>query len=188
MRRTPETIYDEWLVLRAQDEDAEALRILTLRWHGRLVRHAIHLTGNRDAASDVAQESWLAIVKGLRKLNDPARFPAWAFRIVSNKSADWVRTRVRDRPDQPPKPPEPSRDASSQSQLEHHEDIVQLRRALRELSAEHRAALSLHYLDGLSILEIAESLNIPPGTVKSRLHHARSRLRDTIERNTHEQV
>jgi RNA polymerase sigma-70 factor (ECF subfamily) len=54
---------------------------------------------------------------------------------------------------------------------------------MRELSASHRAALALHYLDGLSIAQIAMAMNVPPGTVKSRLHHARERLRAIIERN-----
>lgn len=63
MNRTPEQIRDELLVLRAQDGDRDALTELASRWQERLLRHATRLTGRADAAADVVQESWLAMVK-----------------------------------------------------------------------------------------------------------------------------
>ena len=61
-------------------------------------------------------------------------------------------------------------------------DITALRQAIRKLPADHRVVLTLHYLDGLSVREIARALDIPSGTVKSRLHNARNILRETLER------
>lgn len=183
MRRTPDDIYNELLVLLSQDGDADALEKLIHRWSPRLLRHAYRLTADRHAASDTAQEAWVAIMRGLTRLDDPARFPAWAYRIVTYKCADWTRRRTRDRARHDN---HIQRQRDLDSRADSHEpssdEVQRLRRAMRQLSGEHHAALSLHYLDGLSVAEIAEALNIPPGTVKSRLHHARQRLRTTMER------
>ena len=97
MRRTIESIQDELLVLRCQDGEVKAFEQLIARWAPRLLRHAMRLTGEGEAAREVAQDAWMAIVKGIRRLNDPAGFRAWAYRIVSHKCADWVRSRTRQR-------------------------------------------------------------------------------------------
>ena len=70
--------YDELLVLRSQDGDRGALDELVNRWQGRFFRHACRLTANPDSARDAVQEAWIAIVRGLRRLDDPARFGPWA--------------------------------------------------------------------------------------------------------------
>src|SRR5688572_19363110 len=88
---------DELLVLRCQDGDASALDELVCRWQPRLLRHAWHLTRRADAASDVTQESWLGIVRGIGRLADPAMFRAWAYRIVTHKCADWTKRRRNER-------------------------------------------------------------------------------------------
>ena len=91
MEKSPDAIYDELLVLRCQDGEEAALGDLVNRWQSRLLRFALQITDRRDAAADVVQESWLAIVRGIHKLDDPASFPKWAYRIVRNKSVDWTR-------------------------------------------------------------------------------------------------
>lgn len=187
MRRTADDIYNELLVLRSQDGDVEAVEKLIHRWSPRLLRHAYRLTGDRDAAADTAQEAWVAIMRGLARLNDPARFPAWAYRITTFKCADWTRRRSRDRAHH-------DHDVQRQRDLDNRADepsqsndaVELLRHAMRQLGGEHYAALSLHYLDGLSVKEIASAMNIPKGTVKSRLHHARQILKTTMERMNHE--
>jgi RNA polymerase sigma-70 factor (ECF subfamily) len=101
------------------------------------------------------------------------------------RAADWTRRRQRDRrlasavAAAGPPPPTASPD------LEPDEQIGRLRAALRRLPADRRALLALLYLDGASVSLIALILQIPPGTVKSRLHHARRELRDSMERMTH---
>ena len=183
MCRTHEDIQDELLVLQCQEGDAEALGTLVRRWQPRLGRLAWRLTGEREAARDIVQEAWLAIVRGLSRLDDPARFRSWAYRIVRNKCTDWTRRRVVHRAAAKDlqeaattcDPRTPPTDSVS--------DVARLREALSELPAEQRAILSLHYLDGMPVAEIARVLDVPTGTVKSRLYYARDRLKRTLERN-----
>lgn len=182
MRRDADAILTELLVLRSQDGDAAALEQLIRRWHAPLLRHACRLTGTADEARDVLQTAWLAIIRGLRRLDDPAHFRAWAYRIVTNKSADWVRARQRDRQlNEQVKQSMPRNEPTSAQQ---RDDIEPLHRAMRALPADRRLLLSMHYLDGLSVGEIAVALSLRPGTVKSRLFHAREHLRQTLERIT----
>jgi RNA polymerase sigma-70 factor, ECF subfamily len=176
MERTPEQIRDEWLVLRAQGGDREAFAELVGRWQPRLLRHAARLTGRADAGADVAQESWLAIVQGLRGLHDPACFPRWAYQILTNRAADWARRRSRQR-----QLTEPIADPMSDENDSTSGELAGLRAAIRLLPAERRTLLAMHYVDGLSVGEIAEALSIPAGTVKSRLHHTRNELRELLE-------
>lgn len=174
---------DEWLVLRSQDGDAEAFGLLVARWQPRLLRHARRLLGagsqEADAAHEAVQEAWLAIVRGMGRLEDPARFRTWTYRIVSRRCVDRFRRRHRDRQltetvareaarDAPKGPPPDSPDHG-------------LCAALRRLDPMHRCVLELRYLDGLNVREVAEALGIPVGTVKSRLFHARDRLKRAME-------
>ncbi len=173
------TIEDELLVLCCQDGDADAINMLVKRWQPRLWRHARMLTGADDAAWDVIQESWMAIVNGLHKLLDASQFRVWAFRIVTNKSADWIRRRVRQREvvkaaaDQLPE--QMSSGVENNSELSERQR--NLHAALRSLKAEHRVVLTLYYLEEMSVAEIAAALAVPAGTVKSRLFHARNELK-----------
>jgi RNA polymerase sigma-70 factor (ECF subfamily) len=81
--RDPEDIHDEWLVLRCQEGDAAALTELVERWQPRLWRQAMRLTDNSDAAGDVVQQAWVAIIRGLGRLSDAACFRRWAYQIVT---------------------------------------------------------------------------------------------------------
>ncbi len=93
MKREPKQIADEWLVLRSQEGSAPALDALLRKWHRPLWLRACRLTGDEEIARDITQETLLAIARSIRKLDDPARYRAWAFQIASNKSRDWVRQR-----------------------------------------------------------------------------------------------
>lgn len=181
--RRPEAILDELLVLRCQAGDGWALQRLAERWHPRLLRHAQRLTGQKDATDDAVQEAWLAIVRGVARLDDPARFPAWAYRITANKCRDRIRRaqrrrRVRDRLAHEPRPdaidPEP---AMAPEERAGHS----LGPALAALPADRRSLLAMFYNDGLSVREISEALGIAVGTVKSRLFHTRKMLRRSLE-------
>ena len=179
MARTPEDIQDELLVLRCQEGDDESLRALIDRWQPRLGRLAGRLTRDRDASRDIVQDAWLAIVRGIKRLDDPARFRSWAYRIVSNKCMDWTRRRVVRR--------KAARERegtieNATDESDATDEVNGLRVALAHLPIDQRAILSLHYLDGMGLLEIARVLGVPVGTVKSRLYHARNRLREAMER------
>ena len=182
MKKPTERLVDELLVMRCQDGDADAMDALVGRWHERLLRHACRLTGSPDAAREAVQDAGLGIIRGLRRLDDPARFRPWAYRIVTHKSADWIRRARRRRRiarlDDVAPPAQPTdRDADRRA------DAGNVRNALAGLSDAQRIALTLHYLDGLSVAEIAEVLDIPVGTVKSRLYHGRAELRRRLKDN-----
>jgi len=188
MQRSPEDIQDELLVLRCQGGDGEALNALVSQWHPRLLRFAARLTNDGDAGRDVVQDAWLAILHGLRRLEEPARFRVWAYRIMRNKCADWTRRRSTHRlavlklrcgaTGQ-------SEDGGQPS-LDNADEVSRMRVALRGLPDDERAMLALHSLSGLSVLEIAAIFDLPAGTVKSRLYSARDRLRKAMEVRNHE--
>jgi RNA polymerase sigma-70 factor (ECF subfamily) len=90
-------IEDELLVLRSQEGDLAALGALVDRWQERLWRHAWRLLGDENAAWDALQDAWIGISRGIGHLEDAAAFPAWAYRITSNKCRDRIRRERRRR-------------------------------------------------------------------------------------------
>jgi RNA polymerase sigma-70 factor (ECF subfamily) len=178
--KTPDDVQDELLVMRCQDGDRQALAELVQRWQPRLLRQAARLVDGVDAAGDVVQEAWVAIVRGLGRLYDPACFPSWAYRIVTHKCADWARRRQRRRATEGPlaiDPVDPSPAPADSS-----DDVAALRKALKSIPSQQKAILAMYYLDGMPIRQIAEVLSLPEGTVKSRLYHARCQLKEVLER------
>lgn len=174
--RPSASVLDEYLVVQSQLGDAGAFARLVERWHPRLLRQAHHYTRDGDAARDVVQESWIGVMRGLRSLRDPARFKAWALRLVANKARDWVRReqirrKAADRADPP----------GGGGEGAPPEAVRQVRAALAELAPDYRLVVTWFYLEGMSVGEIAEALAVPPGTVKSRLFYARNALRDRLE-------
>jgi RNA polymerase sigma-70 factor (ECF subfamily) len=168
-----EQIADEILVMDAQSGDRGAFDMLVSRWQKRFWRHAFNLTGRTEAAWDIAQESWLDIVRGLSRLNDPAKFGSWAYRIVSHKAYDW---RCRYGRECSPKI-EPEDTPSVTAEQGKHEAASGVHDILRRLPARTQVLLNLYYLEGFSLPEIASILGLPEGTVKSRLHAARIEFR-----------
>ena len=161
-------VEDELLVIDAQAGDRSAMESLVRRWQRRLWSHALRLTGDQEGAWDVTQQAWLGIVRGLPKLEDPARFRAWAYRITTNKSYDWIREKVS--LPRSPLPDVPGRERRS-------ERATTVDELLQQMDAAKRAALCLYYFENLSIAEMSVALDIPQGTVKSRLHAAREQLK-----------
>jgi RNA polymerase sigma-70 factor, ECF subfamily len=162
-----ERLNDELLVLRCQEGDTEAFEALVVHWQERLWRHARRLTGDENAAWDVLQEGLIGICQGLNRLADAAAFPAWAYQIVSNKCRDWIRREQKHR-----------ESAEQYSERIHREEsetadskvqYASLKEAMEHLPGRDRAILSLRYEEGFDTAEIAAVLDIPEGTVKSRL-------------------
>ena len=190
MPRNADEITDEWLIVEAQRGHRGAMQALASRWHRRVISHAYRRTGQPEGAAEVAQDAWVAIVRGLHSLDDPSRFRAWIYRIVDHKAVDWVRKRrhqrdlnhrLREDPSLSVNSLDTSPERDARAATSDDDPIERLRRALRQLPEEPRTLLAMFYVDGLSILEIADALSLPEGTVKSRLFHARKRLRDFFE-------
>ncbi|MBL4591978.1 MAG: RNA polymerase sigma factor [Phycisphaerales bacterium] len=175
MTRTKSQILSEFLVLQAQTGDAKALGQLVEMWSHRLNNRAIKLIGDREAALDAAQEAWISIARSIRSLRDPALFGPWAMRIVQLKSADAIRSMIRDRK---------LKHSYAHEVSNHTEptDPAPVRTAILLLAPKYRDVVILHYMDGCSTEIIAVILNIPIGTVKTRLRRARAQLKPILER------
>lgn len=180
-RRTAPNVLDEYLVTRSQLGDGDAFRRLVGRWHRLLVQHAAHITRDHEAARDIAQESWIGIVRGLGTLRDPGRFRPWAMRIVANKARDWIRRQQSKR--RLAKQVEEEVEGSTGLAPEDPagNDLGRVRAGLAELHADQRVILTWFYLEEMSVREIADVLSVPAGTVKSRLFKARKTLRRRLE-------
>ena len=176
--------YSEWLVLRCQQNDESALHPLLTMWQGRYLAYANYRLGERHAAQDAVQEALLAICRNLHRLSDPASFPRWSFTILERRCVDWQRKRVRERrvfteqdgsadnwSEADPKDTGEATDASLDSE-----------RLLESLEPELRALVRLYYLEEFSIGDIAEVLQLAPGTVKSRLYYARKQMQQLLEK------
>ncbi len=164
---------DELLVMDCQDGSRKAMELLISRWQKRLWRYALRLTGNSEAAWDVTQESWLAVVRGISQLNDPAHFGPWVYRIVTNKADDWIRKR----PKMALLPADFDREARQADGPQAIVTACDLNGVLHRLSHTARTVLALYYLEGLALDDVAAILHVPQGTVKSRLHAARNELK-----------
>ncbi len=170
---------DRELVAAAQRGDRGALDALLRRHHDRLHVLCRRVTGNDTDALDATQEALLAIVRGLPRCDGRAAFSTWAYRIATTACLDELRRRRR-RPEpglpddlgvheQPARDPGPALDGQVT-------DRLAVDAALARLPADFRAAVVLRDLCRLDYAEIADVLDIPPGTVRSRIARGRAVL------------
>lgn len=173
-------IVDRLLVARAQGGDEQSFTLLVRRWHPRLSAFCLRLAGEREAAADATQETWLAVVKGLKRLDDPALFRAWLYRIATRKVADHIRANVRERKGKDEM--KTAADIQGAERAGSPEDGLAVKDMIARLEPEKRALLLLFYVEGLSVAEISGVLDVPAGTVKSRLFTLREELKAKQER------
>ena len=169
----------EELVERARQGDRDAFASLVHATSDRMYAIAVRILRDADLAQDALQGALVTAWRQLPNLRDPARFEAWVRRLLihacyaeARRRRSWA-ANVRVLPVDGP--------AGSDSDLLSVVDRDVLDRAFRRLSVEHRAVFVLHHHTGLPLVEIAESLGIPAGTARSRLHYATRTLRDAIE-------
>ena len=165
------------LVELARQGDRVAFGELAITLGDRLHAVAHRILRDRDLAGDVTQQALLKIWQELPRLRDAERFAGWSYRVLVNTCRDEMRRRRR-----------PSADLDL---LENDAwipdasisvaDRDQLDRAFRTLSVDHRSVVILHYYLEYSLAEIASIVDIPVGTVRSRLHYARRVMRSAIE-------
>jgi RNA polymerase sigma-70 factor (ECF subfamily) len=179
LRRDAERLLDEYLAASARAGDARAFERLAARWQPKLLGHAWRLTGEADLARDVVQDAWVQIARGLRRLDDAAAFPAWAFRIVTRRAAKSIRQRQKARRIADTVGAHPN-DAPA-LEAERNADAATVAAALKSLPPDQRAAMALFYLEDLSVAEIAVALQAPVGTIKTRLMHGRKKIRDALQ-------
>ena len=166
------------LVLRAQKGDEEAFASLAVAVGNRLHAVSKRILRDADLAEDATQQALLAMWRELPKLRDPARFEAWSYRVLvracyaeGRKTRRWA-PNLHVLPDSEWVGPDTIAPIWDRDQVE---------RGFRRLSLEHRAVLVLHYYLDLSPDEIAETLGVPAGTVRSRLFYGMRDLRAALE-------
>lgn len=180
MTRSVQRLEDSLLVVRFQDGDETAFRLLFDRHNPRFLAYARRYMGGHAEASDAVQETWLFIARRIRRLKDTALFSAWAYRILTNKCVDRGRKMQSERNMGETLAQENATIAANSNQPV--EDRLTVNALIRRLPADRQALMSLFYVEGLTVGELANVFGIPAGTVKSRLHNAREALKQDYER------
>jgi RNA polymerase sigma-70 factor (ECF subfamily) len=180
MNRDLDRILDEYLVSLSQAGSREAFEQLMRRWTPRLLRYAARHLGHVEAARDVVQDTWVAAIGALRRLDDTALFQTWIYRIAIHKCADAIRLLERQRRLKISTATDVAIAARTPSAGTPSTAGLDVAAGLRRLPEEQRTAIHLFYGEDLSIGEIAAILEIPVGTARSRLHHARESLRNQL--------
>ena len=182
MIRDAKQVLTELLVLDAQRGSERAFRDLHDLWQADLRRMALVRLEQPDAADDVLTDVWLAIARGLPRLDDPACFPRWAFQIVQRRAADWVRRRIVARRHEDAVAAEADLIApAAMSPADPGDDVLALREAISRLPADEQELVQLHYGAERSLQEIADVLHLPVGTIKSRLFAIREHLKQQLK-------
>jgi RNA polymerase sigma factor (sigma-70 family) len=166
------------LVDRAQHGDGEAFDALARVVGDRCMAIAYRILRDGDLADDAVQAALITAWRELRTLRDPDRFEPWLHRILTNECYAVARRQRRWSSDVRLLPAQ-DRDDAAEILTVHDRD--QLERAFRRLTLEQRTVLVFHHYVGLPMTEVAERLDIPIGTAKSRLHHATTALRASLE-------
>ncbi|SRR6266568_202974 len=168
----------EWLALRCQSGEPGAFEDLIAVMERPLLYYATSLTGHPDSGLDVLQEVWIKTFRGIHKLKDPGSLRSWLYSITHGLAVDRIRKNY-------------SREQAEKLQLEDfHEtdeptfsedDAAAIHQALSEIGIKHREVLVLHFLEDLSIAEIAKVIECTQGTVKSRIHYAKQAMRQILK-------
>jgi len=167
------------LVLRCQTGDERAFERLLERFGDRTLRYLRGLVG--DAADDVQQEVWLAVYRGIASLAAPHAFRTWLFRTTRNRALDYLRSRRREDELLADADVGSMQDDVSAPDAEPAAIALAWER-LDQLSPAHREVLVLRYRDDMSYEQIALVTGCSVGTVRSRLHYAKQRLHDALDR------
>jgi len=177
---------------RARAGSTSAFRELVHGTHETVFRLAVALTGDRDEAADVAQDTYIRAWERMDELRDPAAAMGWLCRIARNVAHDrrrgwWSRLRApRGHASEEREGPE--RSLAADEALESAETAAAVRRAMERLPEKHRVVLHLREVEGMTYEEIAAALGVPVGTVESRLHRARQGLARRLAKAAQEET
>ena len=169
---------DEWLALRCKVRAPGAFEDLIREMEPSLLYYATKLLSDESRALDVLQDIWLTAYRGIKRLRDPQALRPWLYRIAHGLVVDRIRyDSSRERAERVwAQSPDASDDSFD------GEDAAVVHRALDEIDAKHREVLVLHFLNNLSVAEIAVVVSCPEGTVKSRIHYAKRALKEVLKR------
>mgnify|MGYP005998406533 CR=1 FL=1 len=172
---------DKELVLEYQSGNKKVISVLVKKWHLQFCKLAFWYVKDADVAKDIAQESWKTILKKLENLENPAQFKSWSIRIVNRKAIDYLRAnkRVEKKHQQFYKE---NVKVTITDEFDSRNDLkIKLLKAIQKLSREQQTVVKLFYTESYSLKEISELLNVSIGTAKSRLFHAREKLKSILK-------
>ena len=170
-----------------RERDMELLADLVERCQHRLVRYLLYLTGRREYAEDLAQETWIRVLQRGSQYNGRQRFDPWLFAIARNLAIDYLRKKQKgpqtgSLPDDHDAMPQlPTSEPSPFEAAARSEDAIRLAGQLQILSPLYREALLLRFQEDLSLAEIAQVLGAPVTTVTSRIYRGLAALRSAFE-------
>lgn len=177
---------DGELIKQLQNADLEALGLLFERHRARVYRTALAIVRDPAAAEDILQDCFLKVYVNAKRIDPERPLAPWLYRVTVNLSYTWLsrrsghRTSFDDAIDNLISPMRQAPDRLA----EQTETRQKVRRAIGDLSLDQRVVVVLYYLNGLGLQDIAEILDLPVGTVKSRLYYARENLRGKLGANT----
>lgn len=183
-----QTTPDLALVERAQQGDRNAVDQLVTKYQARAYQYAYRLTGNQDDASDLVAEAFVRVYTALPKFRRDSRFTTWLFRIVTNCFLDQKKKEKR-RPTTQLEDAWVGSEATStiaerESPVESSERFERekiMQSAIGQLPDNQRAMIVMFHMENLSYEDISATLDMPIGTVKSRLNRARLALREILD-------
>jgi RNA polymerase sigma-70 factor (ECF subfamily) len=183
---------DDQLIDQTLAGDRAAFEQLVHRYETRLFNTLLHVTGSPEEAEDVCQEAFVQAFVKLETFGGRSAFYTWLYRIAFNVSVSRRRRRrpevsIDQHRERTGQEPQQSGDGPT-DRLLRDEQIAQVREAINLLGDEYRAILVLREMEGCCYETIAEILELPLGTVRSRLHRARLQLRDQLKNILHEKL
>ena len=189
------TLTDDELVARSMGGDAESFNQLIRRWERPIYALAYRVIGREEDARDVCQETFLRAFRALPGFKGQAKFSSWLYRIALNLCRDWIRRQRRAPVMQMPEGVDPGELVAERGPVESIEDLVGRRRlsavveeAMALLPEEQRTAIILKEYHGLTFQEIADMLECPLSTVKTRLYQGLTVLRTQLRERGVEHV
>ncbi|NJB69546.1 RNA polymerase sigma-70 factor (ECF subfamily) [Saonia flava] len=178
MKDTHKT-FDGLLVLEYQSGNTKAMSLLVKRYHKKLCGHAFWYTKDIDVSKDIVQDSWKVIIQKMNSLKEPNNFGSWATKIVTRKSLDFINKENRKR-EHLKGYYEASK--NGEDRLDKESEINKLLHAIRLLPKNQQIVLKLFYIEEYSLKEMSNILEISVVTVKSRLFHAREKLKTILKK------
>lgn len=177
-----DAIVEQDLIRRCRRGAPAAFEPLVRRHEDRALTVAEALLGDADEAADAVQEAFVRAYRGLRTLREGSPFGPWFRTILRNHCRDRLRAPERRRAEWTAEAVDRRAwtEPAGAAELERSELAAAVRGALATLSAEHREILVLREMEEMPYTAIAEAMEIPPGTVASRLHHARAELKKAL--------
>lgn len=169
------------LISRARGGDRDAFGELVEQYRDNVYRLAYRMCGNAYDADEAAQEAFVAAWRALPNFRGDAKFSTWLYRLTTNAAIDVMRREKRHQTVGDGEMIEVADDADSpQETVERTEQQEAVQKALATLSEEYREVLLLRYMEELDYAEIAEVLQLPSGTVKSRINRAKAALKAAL--------